>query len=373
MPRPIILPPQQQFQPKQSPYMAGFQNMLMQMFMMKFGANIRGQEAETAAKRLEGRQERSDVRRGLMAGDIERQIPAGDMPTKIHGVPEPGTFKVGGQTYKNIPKQIEPGKIPKGGTITLGKSVFALKYDKQGGVTVGDRLGAAPPRGGKRLEVKPDGTVVWQEGQLPAMGKTTRGFLEKEEFKTSMGLERIQGVIDKFKPEFQELGTRWGHWYKATKEKLGTKLSLIDKKNLAEYSTYRKQAIKTMNEEILRMGGTQIPKYEAKRLLEGLPNVGTGLFGGDSPTEFISALKSTQQDLLKYQAMTRYYQARNLKMGDLIKQGKVMSLGEFDNIINEYGAMVEEALRLREPELERTNLAEFYNKVKNEIRKKFGL
>jgi hypothetical protein len=183
----------------------------------------------------------------------------------------------------------------------------------------------------------------------------------------------VQAVIDAFKPEFQELGTRWEQGYKGFMEKLGKKLSPTDKANLAEYSTYRKTAIKTMNEELHRMGGSQMPRAEEKRLRAGLPDPGTGLFSGDSPTEFISALRATQQDMLKYQAMTRYYQARDLKMGDLIKQGKVMSLGEFDQIINEYGAMVEEALRSREPDLERTNPAEFYKQVKNEVKQKFGL
>jgi hypothetical protein len=172
-------------------YRNPFLPLLGQMFLMKMGANIREKEATIASTRADTRQKESDVRRAQIEGKIQEQLPPGDMPSKIHGVPEPGTFKVDGKTYKNIPMS---AKVPKGGTITLGKSVFALKYDNQGGVTVGDRLGDAPPKGGKRLEVREDGTVVWQEGQLPAMGKTTRGFLEKEEFKTNLKLLPVLDV-----------------------------------------------------------------------------------------------------------------------------------------------------------------------------------
>jgi hypothetical protein len=257
-----------------------------------------------------------------------------------------------------------------GKEVINGSTVYKQRNKRTGKVTY-TRI---PPKAqASRLTVDEQGRVIWERGELPAVTTGVKTDLQKKEFEAGLGLSRINSIIQNFKPEYQELGTRWGHMWGAAKEKLGVKLSPVDKQKLSEFSTYRKEAVATTNKLIFDLTGKQMYKHEAKRLMKGLPNPGTGFFDGDAPTEFISALNVTHKDLLRVQARTRYYQARNLDMAKQIKQGKVMSLGDFDDIINEYGAMVEEALRAREPDLERANPSEFYKRVRDKVKAEFGL
>ena len=177
MPRPIILPPKQQFQPRQNPYMAGLQNMIMQMAMMKFGANIRGQEAETASTRAETRQEKSDVRRGLMRGDIEHQIPAGDMPTKIHGVPEPGTFKIGGKTYKHVPRAGKAPKLQKASDKTIEKDGKWMRQPQNFNPATGTYSDT-----GKPYETKIPAKRGWQRKKKVFTGKDGKTYVQEFDY-----------------------------------------------------------------------------------------------------------------------------------------------------------------------------------------------
>jgi hypothetical protein len=85
-----------------------------------------------------------------------------------------------------------------------------------------------------------------------------------------------------------------------------------DKKALSDFSNYKKTTVATMNEEIKRLTGAQMSESEAKRLMGGMPNPGTGFFDGDSPTEFEGALKATYKNLSKTKARLMWYRAKGL-------------------------------------------------------------
>jgi hypothetical protein len=371
--------------------MLNLQNMLFQMMMSKAGAATRAKETEAARlhqAQLMGYRTKTPEAVTVQGPGGGRAIP-GPLPTP--------DITIGGKGLYAPQITVETKKLPNGQTAyflkqgqkTTGFSV--TKPEKRGKLfTVQTPKGPkyyehtgqgqfretdlpAPPKSTSRLTVGKDGEIVWEQGVLGEPTKGTQTFLQKEEFKADIGLARIEDTIAAFKPEFQELGTRWGNLWTGVKEKLGVKLSPEDKKQLADFSTYRKGAIKTLNEEIHRLTGAQMSRHEARRLVKGLPNPGTGLFDGDSPTEFISALKVTYKDLKRVQARARYYQARNINVKNLAKQEKLMSLEQFDQVINKRAATIESELRAIEPNLERLNPAEFYKRVKDKVKEEFGL
>ena len=72
---------------------------------------------------------------------------------------------------------------------------------------------------------------------------------------------------------------------------------------------------------------------EAKRIIAGLPNPGTGLTDGDSPTEFKAKLDQTMQQMKLVEARTTY----------LLKNGLTLDkvpLEKMPSIINERGKQI---------------------------------
>jgi hypothetical protein len=234
---------------------------------------------------------------------------------------------------------------------------------------------------GMSIKTNPDGTFELVQGDLSAAPQQGRPLskpavteAEKQLFTIDTSLNRLEGIIQNFKPEFQQLASRWANWMTATKEKLGRNISMKDKKNLTQFSRYRKQAVAFMNEEIKRITGAQMSEKEANRLMKGLPNPGTGLFDGDSPTEFISALKVVYQDLLMSKARYNWYLNNGYSEAQykgLLKQDKQMGLNDIYDKVNQRAAQIEKELRERAPE--GVDMPDFKNEVKQILKAEFGI
>jgi hypothetical protein len=56
---------------------------------------------------------------------------------------------------------------------------------------------------------------------------------------------------------------------------------------------------------------------EADRIKKGMPNVGSGLLDGDSPTQFSAKLANTLKDLRTMEARLQYIKANGLKVLDI--------------------------------------------------------
>jgi hypothetical protein len=234
---------------------------------------------------------------------------------------------------------------------------------------------------GMSIKTNPDGTFEIIQGELPTgpeqgrpLTKGAQTAAEKQLFTIDTSLNRVEGIIRNYKPEFQQLGSRWANWMTATKEKLGQDVSKDDKKNLVEFSRYRKQAVSFLNEEIKRITGAQMSEKEAGRLTKGLPNPGTGLFDGDSPPEFISALKVVYQDLLMSKARYNWYLNNGYDESEikgLLSSDKQMSLADIYDKVNQRAAQIEKKLRERVPQ--GGEMPDFRSEVKNILKAEFGI
>ena len=142
------------------------------------------------------------------------------------------------------------------------------------------------------------------------MQKKTRGDIEKTLFGAQEGLARLSDVEARFRPEYQEIGTRWDAFKASWLEKAGVDIAPADQQLLRDFTAYKRDSIDNINRYIKEITGAQMSEAEAGRLTKGMPNPGTGIFDGDSPTEFISKLKATTASLRK--ASARYvYALRN--------------------------------------------------------------
>lgn len=161
------------------------------------------------------------------------------------------------------------------------------------------------PPSGMRVTTNPDGTVSIEQGRQNMNSKTV-STLEEKVVNATEGLARISQISKSFKPEFQQIGSRWQAMTTAFKEKAGFEPDPDSKKQLTEFSTYKREALSNLNLYIKEITGAAMSIQEAERITRALPNPGTGLFDGDSPTEFQAKMASVQRELKGVVARANY-------------------------------------------------------------------
>ena len=171
-------------------------------------------------------------------------------------------------------------------------------------------LGKQPSKG-TQLTVE-DGKTTFSQGGQGDVGKltsTNQTAVQKDLIDINDRMQRLSGIIGKYKSGYQNVFTRVGMSWDALKDKTGLGKQLTPEKRTAlqEYSTYKKEAVREFGLEIQRLAKGNLTKNEAKLYGKGLPNPGTGWFDGDSPAEFEGALRTSYKNLDKIRARKHYY------------------------------------------------------------------
>lgn len=154
----------------------------------------------------------------------------------------------------------------------------------------------------------PDGTVV-NYGSGGSVTNKTQGEAENRMIEAGDTIAALTNIRGQFKPTFQQIGTRAQMKLLALKDRAGT-LNDDERAKLSEYATYRAEAGQLMSGMLNQLFGAAISEQEMKRGESFLPNTGTGLFDGDSPTEMDSKLKR-YEDFTRKALMKAAYIQRN--------------------------------------------------------------
>ncbi len=187
-----------------------------------------------------------------------------------------------------------------------------------------------------------DGTVVSYGGgqQGPGFGTKATNEIEGRILDSGAMLGRLNDTKALFKPEYLELATRIGAKWGQLMDKMGS-ATPEQQELVANFAQFKTEAFNNLNTSLKELSGAAVTPQEAERLLEQLPSVGTGVFDGDSPTEFQAKLE--QSILQQQRAVARY----NLWLATG-RQGKPWEMGSLDDVdkmINARGAQIEELLK----------------------------
>jgi len=154
--------------------------------------------------------------------------------------------------------------------------------------------GPLPP--GWSVEVGKDGQVKIVQGSMggrptqtdPVTGLSNEVLKEIDKNMESAQRQAMQvhRFTQQYKPIFQTIPERGRMWGAALQERLGMDPGADAKASLAEFTRYKSEAAQFFADRIKEMSGAAVTDGEAKRQTAYLPNVGSGLFDGDSPTEF---------------------------------------------------------------------------------------
>jgi len=142
-------------------------------------------------------------------------------------------------------------------------------------------------------------------GQL---SKPAAGEVEKQVITTADAVTRLNNIQFSYKPQYQNIGFRTKQAWNTLRDKY-VGLPETDKRQLAEYSQYRQNALQNLNQTIKDITGAAMGVQEAERIIATLPNAGSDIFGGDSPTEFEAKLNNAIQQT-KYALARKQYSLR---------------------------------------------------------------
>jgi hypothetical protein len=160
--------------------------------------------------------------------------------------------------------------------------------------------------------------INYPAGAVP-LGKEGQNAVDKAILSTGDRLARLNRIETSYDPKFLETKFRSAQEFRAVGEKLGLqKLTPEQKQQLSNYTQFTQDSIRELNAYIVEVTGAAMGTgEEADRIKKGMPNVGSGLLDGDSPTQFASKLANTLKDLRTMEARLQYIKNNGLKIVDV--------------------------------------------------------
>lgn len=133
------------------------------------------------------------------------------------------------------------------------------------------------------------GKILMDAASANKLDKEARNRVEGQMVDGFNQLGRLASIQQQFKPEYLMIDKRAGFaWNSLMDSTSMTRKSLKPEQRaqLADYAAFRQEATENLNRYIKEITGAQMSEAEAARLTRAMPNPGTGIFDGDSPTEF---------------------------------------------------------------------------------------
>lgn len=279
---------------------------------------------------------------------------------------------------KQIAKQNEPSSS--GAPSTLGKLI-----EEMGSLPEGDprrelyqkRIAKEASQTGMKISVGTDGEVTVltnadQDAPGSALTKPVATQVQKDVLDLNRTLLDLNEIYSSFKPEFMQVDTR----LRATKtewgEKLGFDMPEEDIKQMNDLAAFKQSSFRAINERINKLTGTAMSKIEADRIMQELPKPGTGIWDGDSASNYKRKLDGSVSHLKKIIARANYANRNGLKPLDsgISFDGKDKGLPTIDSIIDKRGSEIESDMRKKFPG-EAENVIS--KKVKEQLKQEFGM
>lgn len=204
----------------------------------------------------------------------------------------------------------------------------------------------APPAAGLSLEIDGKGGVSLTQGKPGAGGLTTKtkSDIEEKQFNTAEKAARLDAMQAGFKPEWLQLKPRGKAAWSSMKDFMGVDLSQTEADNLTEITKFRQDTTKNLNQEIKDITGSAMGVQEAERIMSTMPNSGTGIFDGDSPTVYKAKLDNAIEQTRN--AMIRYSYAKHNGL-DPLKTG--IELKDVPAKVEARGAEIEAEIKANNP------------------------
>lgn len=210
--------------------------------------------------------------------------------------------------------------------------------------------------------------TVYMPGALtPA--KTTQGKIDDSLMESGGRLMRLDNIAASFQPKFQTFSTQMGSRWAALKERGGVGLSGAEKKSLTEYSQFKAGSLSNLNLYIKEITGAAMSEVEADRIRQAMPDPGSGLFDGDSPTQFKAKLDDAIRLVKMAESRSVYLKRNGMSLANE-KGEPLVPLERMPALINKRGKEIELELKQAQPGVDPAALK---RAVMRQLGQEFGL
>lgn len=204
-----------------------------------------------------------------------------------------------------------------------------------------------------------EGTKVTTNVYTGDLDKANKTKVQEQQLNTGDQIARLNNIQFSYRPEFLNPKFRATQEWNTLKDKYGT-LPENEKAQLAQFSQYKQNSIQNLNLTIKELTGASMGVQEAERIISSLPNPGTGIFDGDSPTQFKAKLDNGIQQT-KYSLARKQYALKNgLKWENI-------DLNQMPAIVNKRAAELAKQYKL-DPTKEADK-----NTIKTQLAAEFGI
>jgi hypothetical protein len=175
------------------------------------------------------------------------------------------------------------------------------------------------------------------------MEKTARNEVEKDLVGLTGTIGRLESIERRFDPKFLNIPQRAGMAWAGLQDKFGS-LPEDQKADLARYTKFRQTSVQNAALYVKYLSGVAVSEPEFARIMKTLPNAGTGIFDGDSPTEFQAKMKESVTQAKMAYARAMYLRSRGFA-GKPWEAG--IALDDMGDIIRQRGAELQQQLQGR--------------------------
>ena len=294
-------------------------------------ADIRGQAGEQRAEQ-----------RGIeQLGVKQAMSSAGILATAYHKETDPNKKDLYRQEYKRLAENIDP-KYQKVFVNSTASAFLADTSEKSKGPTEDLWLSGQDDT---RITVRrdsPELDKLLAKGYISAPTQKEEagpgGFTKKTDseiqdrlLKSGLAKDRLKVIRQGFKPEFTEVGTRAANKFTALTEKFGIKPGKASKKSLSEYTAFARNTLGNLNQHIRDRTGAVMNINETGRLKAEMPDIGEGIFDGDSATQFKSKMEGALAQLEAAEDRLLFAKANGLGV-DPEDFSKELPLSDFEGL-----------------------------------------
>lgn len=207
------------------------------------------------------------------------------------------------------------------------------------------------------------GKIFMDAANANKLDKTARGEVEKDLVGLTGTIGRLESISKRFDPKFLNIPERAGMAWAGLQDKFGS-LKPETKADLARYTKFRQTSVNNAALYVKYLSGVAVSEQEFARIMKTLPNAGTGIFDGDSPTEFKAKMdEATTQAKMAY-ARAMYLRTQGFK-GKPWEAG--VALDDMGDIIRQRGAQLQHELQGRiAPDRMQTT-------VRQKLKQEFGI
>jgi hypothetical protein len=170
----------------------------------------------------------------------------------------------------------------------------------------------------------PDGKPLFMRGGSQAIQAMQSGLTKAGQDKVqdqlidmTAQMSQVNRIKGSFKPEFQQIGTRAGLSWDAIRDKAGMNLNAQERQGVAEFAKYKAEAGQYFADRLKAMSGAAVTEQEMKRQEAYLPNPGSGVFDGDSPTQFSAKVERMQDFMQKATARLHYVSKKGMNISQV--------------------------------------------------------